>query len=177
MSNGPASGPSIRPGDDVLRLKRVTVKSEAGAPEPHLGMGDAFIVEIDFWALASGRKTHLTFHLINEQGIVVLTTGSPPQIYVPGLHRAVCHFPANLLNSGDYTLKLLIVENENIVAYVHEAAGRFNIADASRRDYAYLGREPGVVQPLLVWQTTSIDVETAPSVITDERNLLHESMN
>jgi hypothetical protein len=130
-------------------------------------MQTAFSVTVDFWVRGTPRKSHLTFHLINDEGIVVLTSGSPIAVREPGLHRAVCHFPANLLNSGGYSVKLLIVENGNQVTHVRDSAITFSLADAGERGEGWLGREPGVVQPPLRWETLPPgDIQETPSMNT-----------
>jgi hypothetical protein len=62
---------------------------------------------------------------LNDQGITVLTSGSPPEVRKPGFYKAVCYLPAHLLNSGGYFLKLLIVENENRVTYENDGIAAF----------------------------------------------------
>jgi lipopolysaccharide transport system ATP-binding protein len=148
--------PELAPGDDVIRIKQARVESPRGE-NAEITMQDAFVAHVDFWAQSSRRATHLTFHLLNDEGIVVLTSGFPSRVLVPGMHRATCEFPGSLLNSGGYTLKLLIVENENQVSYTHDAIVSFTVVERGSRDQACLGREPGVVQPPLSWRMGKID--------------------
>jgi hypothetical protein len=96
----------------------------------------------------SGMYVRLAF----DQGITVLTSGSPTQFHQLGLHRAVCQVPGNLLNSGGYYLKLLVVEHGNKVTYIHESLASFTIVDIAERKGSWMGREPGVVQPVLRWE-------------------------
>jgi hypothetical protein len=117
-------------------------------------MSSPICVQTRFWTLTDGALLHITYHLINEQGIIVLTTGSPPERRQPGLYRASVTIPGDLLNSGHYSLKLLIGLNENRPIYEHEAIATFTLVDAQERASAVLSREPGVVQPRLKWETT-----------------------
>jgi hypothetical protein len=57
------------------------------------------------------------------------------------------------LNSGGYFLKLFIVQNENTPIYQKEDIASFNVKDTAQRETAYMGREPGIVQPILEWHT------------------------
>jgi hypothetical protein len=66
--------------------------------------------------------------------------------------HGVCKIPGNLLNSGKYSLNLFIVRNENSVIYSKEDMASFDVKDMAQRDTAYLGREPGIVQPSLEWR-------------------------
>jgi hypothetical protein len=114
-------------------------------------------VETDFWVLKSDVQLHLTYHLLNDQGIVVLTTGSPSARRERGAYRASFTLPGYLLNSGGYSLKLLIVLNENLVIYENDSLASFALVDTTRRESACTGREPGVVQPPLLWETTVLE--------------------
>ena len=113
-------------------------------------------IETEYQILKTGAATHITYHLINEQGIVVLTSGCPSEVREPGVYRAVCTIPGRLINSGGYSLKLFVVENENQVAFELEGIAVFSVVDNAARDHACAGSEPGVVQPVLHWTTTCV---------------------
>lgn len=143
--------PKTAPGNDLIRIKGVRIVPSGGAANDLLTMQTPLRIETEFWALKVGAATHLTYHLLNDQGIVVLTSGCPSEVRQPGVYKAVCTIPGALLNSGGYFLKLLIVENENQVTYENDGIASFNVVDAAERSGAYMGREPGVVQPPLKW--------------------------
>src|ERR1035441_4874623 len=69
--------PESAPGTDALRVKRVQVLPQTADADGLLTMQTPVRVEMDFWVLKSDVQLHLTYHLLNDQGIVVLTTGSP----------------------------------------------------------------------------------------------------
>jgi lipopolysaccharide transport system ATP-binding protein len=148
--------PQTAPGNDLIRIKQVLVSPSGGSTTGLLTMQTPLRIETDYWVVTVGAATHLTYHLINDQGIIVLTSGCPSQIQRPGVYKAVFTIPGQLLNSGGYFLKLLIVENDNQVTYVNDGIAFFNVVDAVERNHACVGREPGVVQPVLTWETTKI---------------------
>src|SRR5208337_1958759 len=100
-----------------------------------------------------GRNLHLTFHLLNDDGIVVLTSGFKPTKHDTGEYAAVCEIPGNLLNSGGYHFKLLVIENGNRGIFSADHIVHFEVVDVGTRMSAWMGREPGVVQPPLQWET------------------------
>ncbi|MBI5965706.1 MAG: ATP-binding cassette domain-containing protein [Chloroflexi bacterium] len=142
------------PGNDIVRIKRVQViaDNENGL----LSMQSPLRIETIYWVMRSGVTIHITYHLINELGVTVLTTGIPEAISKVGIYRSVFKLPANLLNSGGHFLKLLIVQDENRVTYVNENIASFTIHDVAEREGAWMGREPGAVQPILPWQTEKL---------------------
>jgi lipopolysaccharide transport system ATP-binding protein len=153
--------PQAAPGDDLIRIKRVRVSADGASLDSPLTMQTPLHIETEFWVIKAGVTTHLTYLLINEQGIVVLTTGCQPAVRPLGVYRAGWRLPANLLNSGVYYLKLLVVWNENRVTYEKEGIASFTVADVAGREHAYMFREPGVVQPPLPW-TVEKAAEEAP---------------
>jgi lipopolysaccharide transport system ATP-binding protein len=145
--------PQTAPGNNLIKVKRVRILPDGDSSAGLLTMQTPLHIETEYWVVKTGAATHLTYHLINDQGIIVLTSGCSPQIRQPGVYKAVCTIPGKLLNSGGYFLKLLIVENENQVAYENDSIASFNVVDAAERKRACMGREPGVVQPPLRWTT------------------------
>ena len=140
------------PGNDDLRLRSIRIGPATGDLAGLITMQSPIQVETDYRVLKPGRTLHLTYHLINDQGVTVLTTGCPAQRYAVGSYRGVFRLPGELLNSGSYYLRLLIVEGENRVVYSNDSLVSFTVADTYERPSAWLGREPGVVQPPLAWQ-------------------------
>ena len=141
------------PGNKILRIKRVAVNPGGSSSDGIITMQTPVNIETDYWVLQGGRNLHLTYHLLNEQGVVVLTTWSKTFPHENGVYKAVCAVPANLLNSGCYHLKLLVVENDKHVTYYNDQIAGFEVVDSASREGAYMGREPGVVQPPLRWET------------------------
>ena len=62
-----------------------------------------------------------------------------------------------ILNSGAYSIRLLVVQNENRVVFELDSAATFIVADTARRDGASTGRDPGVIQPRLPWSERIVD--------------------
>jgi len=147
--------PDKAPGTDELRVTRIHVSSD-GSNGTHIPtMQTPLKVETDYWILRADVQLHLTYHLLNEQGIVVLTTGSGAARRARGHYRGSFTLPANLLNSGGYSLNLLIVKNENQVVFTQESIMNFSIVDSARRDHACMGREPSVLQIPIQWEVSA----------------------
>ena len=146
--------PQTAPGNHLIRIKQVRILPDADSPDGLLTMQTPLRIETEYWVVNVGAATHLTYHLLNDQGIVVLTSGCSSKVRQPGVYKAVWTIPGRLLNSGGYYLKLLIVENENQVTYEKDGIASFAVVDATERTHAWTGREPGVVQPPLPWTMT-----------------------
>ena len=70
------------------------------SPDGLIGMDSPVRIDTDFWVLKPGMHLHLTYHLVSDEGVIVLTTGGQPARRTVGLYRASFTLPGNLLNSG-----------------------------------------------------------------------------
>jgi lipopolysaccharide transport system ATP-binding protein len=157
--------PAEQPGNELVRITSVAMMAADGEI---IGMDTPVNMEICFRRLAIGKQVHLTVHLQNEQGIVVLTSGTGVLPNAIGTGLAQCQIPGSLLNSGYYSLKLLIVEDGARVTFTKDAIGDFEVHDLRQRDAGWMGREPGVVQPNLKWRVTAgQQVEAERIVLSD----------
>jgi lipopolysaccharide transport system ATP-binding protein len=147
------------PGNDMVRLRGISVRSEDRRLCEQLTMKTPFLVEIEYWNLVQDSQLHVTLHLYTEQEIIAFTTGSGMEpiwsdIPMPaGLFRSTCYFPGDLLNSGWHRFAVLVVRDKSSVIYRYESSVCLYIRDFSERQVGWYGKEPGVVQPALTWST------------------------
>jgi len=139
------------PGNDLLRIRAVRISPASGNEAGPITMQSAIRVETDYSVFKSGLTLHITYHLVNQDGVTVLTTGCQPAQYEAGDYRGEFILPGDLLNSGDYFLRLLIVQNENHVIYKKDGLASFNVAERQSSGTAWMGREPSVLQLPLPW--------------------------
>jgi lipopolysaccharide transport system ATP-binding protein len=149
------------PGNDMVRLHRVRVRRQDGRLQDPLTMQTPFQVEVEYWNLEPGAHLHITLHLYNAEQIIAFATGDLTQGPRPsGLYRSVCHIPANLLNSGSHRFVVLVIKDASYAIYSHESQVSCDILDVREREGAWYGKEPGVVQPVLQWETKSLGQES-----------------
>jgi lipopolysaccharide transport system ATP-binding protein len=89
------------PGTSNLRVKRVRVSAD-GPEHAVLTMQTPLHVKTDHRLLNTGMGSHLTYHLVNGNETIVLTSWGPTEL-APGSYRATCKIPGDLLNSGTYS--------------------------------------------------------------------------
>jgi hypothetical protein len=61
------------------------------------------------------------------------------------------------LNEGNYRIALLVLRNTSKIIYKDENALTFEVLDLGSRPGAWYGKEPGVLRPILQWDTLKID--------------------
>jgi len=104
-------------------------------------------IETEYTVDATNSLLHITYHLLNDQGITVLTSGNKPRVHSAGIYRAVCRIPGNLLNSGGYP-QIVHRGERNLATYWKEDVAlstSWTLPNENSMD----GREPGIVQPIL----------------------------
>jgi lipopolysaccharide transport system ATP-binding protein len=152
------------PGNDKVRLHRVSIRPINGCPSDIITMETPLVVEIEYSNLVPNAILHQSLHFYNEQQIVAFTTGSidgdpiaSNKLLPSGRYLSVCHIPGNLLNEGTHRLLLLIIRNTSKIIFRLEDALTFEVIDNSNRPGTWYGREPGVVRPKLVWETKNLE--------------------
>ena len=163
------------PGNETVRLHRIAVQPEDGRPEDILTMQTPLRIEVEYWNLQPGKHLHATLHVYNEQGILAFTTGGVPSpdpaypVWPPvGLFRSVCHIPGNFLNSGIHRIKLMLIRGNSADTYEMEEAIMFDVVDKTERNFAWYGKEPGVVYPRLPWEVKYLGDVAGQGLPTDK---------
>jgi lipopolysaccharide transport system ATP-binding protein len=158
--------PAIAPGNEQVRLHRVCACPEGNSAPGLITMDSPFRIEVDYWNQVPDARVSVTLLILNEQGVIAFTTGcaSNPLLrgrpLEAGLYRSTCRVPANLFNSGRYRVTLLVIKDASAAIYRHDDALSFDVADMTERGAGWLGREPGVLQPLLEWSTERLADKT-----------------
>lgn len=159
------------PGNEIVRLHRVSVRHGDGRlldplSDP-LTMQTPFRVEVEYWNLVPDAHLHVTLHLYTAERIIAFTSGDLNAGNMPaGLTRRVCHFPAELLNSGSHRFVVMVVKDSSCVVYSHESQVSFDVLDMRERQGSWFGKEPGVVQPVLKWTSEYLGMPPEISSVT-----------
>jgi lipopolysaccharide transport system ATP-binding protein len=166
--------PQAAPGNDKIRIRRVTARPEGGRPEDPITMETPLVVEVDYWSAADDAALDVGWRFTTEQQVVAFTTTSleaanalEVKALRPGLYRSSCHLPPDLLNEGGYRLTLLVYRNRGKIIFRLEDALEFDVLNLGKRPGYRYSREPGAVRPLLRWATELIDPSTSGGVAID----------
>jgi lipopolysaccharide transport system ATP-binding protein len=150
------------PGGRYTRLRAVTVRTDNGEISDSIDIRRPFTVEISFDVIQSGALLLPHFSLRNGAGVTAFVAvdldpewrGKPRP---KGHYISIAHVPGNLLAEGNHFLNCYIrtLNPDSNEAIVPNAVS-FNIVDSSEGDSArgdYAKNMPGVVRPLLKWET------------------------
>ncbi len=151
------------PGNDRIRIRRVALYPEGGAPGEAITIRTPFIFEVEYWNLDPGAHLDARVHLFNQQGTLVFASAPIGESawhdrpFPEGLFRSVCHVPGDLLNEGIHRIELAILKDQKHPVFRLKDAVTFEIQHAVERRGAFYGRWPGAVHPHLVWETSRVD--------------------
>jgi len=151
------------PGDDVARLRRVRVLSEAGTPATAFDIRSPIYIEVVYDVLAAGHLLAPQIELYNEEGVHVFcshdtSTEWRHKTREVGRYASIISIPGNMLAEGMLRAHVSIMSHVPVTTlHAQERnAVAFQVLDREQGDSArgdYIGPIPGVVRPLLDWTT------------------------
>ena len=154
--------PERAPGNDVARLHAVRVRGAAGGISETCDIRQPVTLEMEFEVRKPGSVLSPNYHVFNEEGVCVFVVGDhdpawrkrprPAGRYVT---RAIV--PGNFLAEGSFIVTAALSTFDPVIVHFRERdAVAFQVIDSLDGDSArgeFAGRMPGVVRPLLEWQT------------------------
>jgi lipopolysaccharide transport system ATP-binding protein len=153
---------SKAPGNDVIRLRAVRVRTEDGVIAEAMDIRRPFGIDLEYQVLQSGYVLVPSFRFFNEEGVHLFTTfdSDPAWRLRPrpvGHYVSTAWIPGNLLAEGTLLVGALVNTFNPPIVHAHEPeAVALQVidslaGDAARGDYA--GRMRGVMRPFLQWAT------------------------
>ncbi len=162
--------PADAPGDSVVRLRAVRARPAEGEAIEAFDIRRPVAIDVVFDVLQGGVVLTPNLHVFNEEGLNVFVSldqdpawrGRPRPA---GRYVSTAWIPGNFLAEGTFIIGAAIttLSPVNVRLYEREAIA-FQIIDSTdgnsaRGDYA--GHLPGVVRPVLVWETSYVADNTS----------------
>jgi lipopolysaccharide transport system ATP-binding protein len=154
--------PAQAPGNEVARLLAVRVRTEDNQTNEAVDIRKPVGIEMEYEVLQPGHILHPNFHFFNEEGVYVFVAAEQDPLWLrrprpTGRFISRALIPGNLLSEGSLIVgaALTIPDPVEVLFHAREAVA-FQVVDSLDGDSArgdYGGRIPGVVRPLLQWNT------------------------
>jgi lipopolysaccharide transport system ATP-binding protein len=151
------------PGDQVVRLRRVRVRTEAGETIAVADIQKTVGVELTYDVLAEGHALVPVIEFYNQEGTEIFSTHDTNldwsrQPRSTGTYTSIVWIPGNLLAEGSLVGNVSIMSHfPTTVLHAHQPnAVAFQVVDTPAAGSArgdYVGPMPGLVRPLLRWTT------------------------
>lgn len=136
------------PGNDIVSVKAIRVVPKMDPSQMVILPTTPIDVEFEFWLKQDNLNVNLSLFLYNISGEIIFNTLSPLVNLTKGLHKGICHIPANLLNDDSYTISVMIVKEKATMIYQLEHAVSFEVVEG-REEKGWHGKWPGFVRPEL----------------------------
>jgi lipopolysaccharide transport system ATP-binding protein len=159
------SDSSMAPGDDVVRLRAVRVRSEGGDLIAVIDIRRDVGIELEYEVLTEGYVFHPHFVVRNEDGVILFVAQDVDPTFrgrrrSPGRYVSTGWIPGNLLPEGSLSVDAVIMTLEPEAPHVYardavvfRVVDPLHAKDTARGDYPR--PIPGVMRPLLRWTTKS----------------------
>ncbi len=156
---------SKAPGDDIVRLRAVRVRTEEGQITDVVDIRKPFGIEIEYEVLKSGCVLNVHYTLQNQDGVFVFTAIDLDSAWrrrprPAGRYISTSLIPGNLLSEGTMIVGPAIRTIEpDIVNFWERDVVAFQVIDSLDGDSArgdFTKSLLGVVRPLLKWDTQFI---------------------
>ncbi|MCA9108624.1 MAG: ATP-binding cassette domain-containing protein [Planctomycetaceae bacterium] len=152
------------PSNEHIRVQRVSVATDEGRSSGIFDLTVPLRVEIEFERMARERRLDVTLHFRTERDIVafVSTTADRnecPIEWTENRGLAMCHVPANFLNSQQYRVSVLIIRDRSECIMRLDDIVAFDIEDHASRRGRWFGKREGAVSPFLEWNKPCLSTE------------------
>jgi lipopolysaccharide transport system ATP-binding protein len=153
---------SKAPGNDIVRLRAVRVKTEDGRVSDAIDIRRAVGIEMEYDVLKPGYVLVPNYHFFNEEAVCAFIAGDydPTWRHRPrsaGRYVSTAWIPGNFLSEGALVVGAAISTMDPVKVHFYETdAVAFQVIDSLDGDSArgdFAGHMPGVVRPLLHWTT------------------------
>jgi lipopolysaccharide transport system ATP-binding protein len=143
------------PGNGQARLRRVRVSSCDSNPSEPFTVATPLELAFEYWNNVEGAQLNLSAFIHNIEGECIFNTFSESQTMPKGLARSSFVIPANLLNDGTYSVRVMVVRNEAFILVDADQIVTFEVRDIPRTT-AWHGKWSGIVRPHLIWKTEAL---------------------
>ena len=157
--------PDKAPGGEIARLRAVRVRTDDGACTEKIDIRKPVGIELEYEVIRPGYKLQPNVGLYNEEGVhlfesVDLDPAWRGRSRSQGRYRSTVWIPGNYLAEGTMFVNVDISTLEPwIVQCIERQAVAFQVIDSCDGDSArgdWAGPHPGVVRPLLTWNTVEL---------------------
>lgn len=136
------------PGNEWVKMKRIEIKPEREDGKNIITVKSSLRIDFEFWMEKEGTPTNLSLHLYAATGECVfnIITQVPVPVLGKGLHKGTCLIPAHFLNTGMFSISMMVVRDTSVPMYHWEDAVTFEVEE-ERENTNWHGRFPGFVRP------------------------------
>ena len=145
-------------GDQNLRMRGVLAR-RADHGTDIITVRTPLALDFEYTVLKPDLNLALIAAVHNEEGAIVFTSDTRLAALPPGNYRSTCHIPGDLLNAGMYSVTVTFARDEAFALFDLNDAIAFEVEDSMFGRGTWYDRWPGVIRPMLQWDTQTMDEE------------------
>jgi lipopolysaccharide transport system ATP-binding protein len=150
------------PGDEITKLRSVRVCDEKRQTASSMDIRRPIGIEMTYEVLEAGKVLIPNFHFYNAQGVCVFISHDWSEHWRSrprprGIYTSTAWIPGNFLAEGHIFVTVVVSTYKPLTVHFSERdAVTFSVVDSLDGDSArgdYAGVLPGIVRPILDWET------------------------
>jgi len=154
------------PGDDVIRLQKVSVQLEDGTVTNQISITKKFYICLTYTVLKSGKIVTPAIQLINDEDVLIFGALDTDKNWKDapkskGTYISKSTIPGNLLSDGHINIFVSFFSSPPLIKHVVGVGNiSLQIVEPHFEDTArgrWLGEMRGSIRPLLEWNTVKIE--------------------
>lgn len=142
------------PGDHRVRLRSVRVIPLVDSSD-QITVQTPLRIEFTYWNYTPGEVLNIAIFLNNLEGMCIFNVSSDFAPRPAGLIRHTVEIPGELLNTGSYSIDLLVVKDASVGMFRQNNVAAFEVLEGKVVGNWY-GRVPGAVRPKLKWVSEAL---------------------
>jgi lipopolysaccharide transport system ATP-binding protein len=152
----------VRPGSEKVKLNSVLLREKDGHETGIVDISKAFEIVMEYEVLSDDEMLTSGINIFNEDGDYLFTShdvkNATSHIKLKkGIYESAVIIPGNFLAEGLMTVSVSIMSYDPFIVHFHEVdLLSFSVYDNQGGNTArgiYAGKFPGLVRPLLSWET------------------------
>jgi lipopolysaccharide transport system ATP-binding protein len=138
------------PGNEFVKMKHISLVPERIDGKNIITVKSPLKIRFEFWNEVEEMATNLSMHLYAATGECVFNsvTQLPVPILKKGEYSSTCLIPAELLNTGVFSISMMVVKNTSAPVFNFENIVTFEVEE-EREATNWHGNYPGFVRPKL----------------------------
>ncbi len=137
------------PGNDMVKVRKVQLSYPGQENTEPIYTTTPIAVTYQFWNEVEGKEYNISTHLRKPSGEVIFNTWSHKEKLKRGLIEGTLNLPGDFLNSGVFSLDLMLVSNSKAV-YKMDPAVQFQVHDRRGAGTGWHGQIPGAIRPVFL---------------------------
>ena len=149
-------------GNNIVKILEVRAHDTSFNVKENFSITESVGISMIYEVIETGNKIHSAFNFYDRNGINIFdshenNTNNYHENKNKGFYETTVWIPKNLLSEGIILVGVALVTHDPFVVHFHEkesiAFNMIDIKNESRTRGDYVGSLPGIIRPLLKWES------------------------